>query len=157
MGYEALHIMELLSVKCLQVDDVIPILSPCRKTQIGTKYHCKAQIYCHYIHTTCSQSGYIIVHSATKQILENYTYQNHSSYTAGNNIGITSSTCSHCTLSNSIMCSDSYPIPILSLFYYTIPYPLLFNSKISLFSSIFKASVCLPCMRYQLTTGLGSC
>ena len=28
MGYESLHIMELLSVKCLQVDDVIPILSP---------------------------------------------------------------------------------------------------------------------------------
>ena len=28
MGYELLHIMELLSVKCLQVDDVIPILSP---------------------------------------------------------------------------------------------------------------------------------
>ena len=29
MGYESLHIMELLSVQCLQVDDVIPILSPC--------------------------------------------------------------------------------------------------------------------------------
>ena len=28
MGYESLHIMELLSVLCLQVDDVIPILSP---------------------------------------------------------------------------------------------------------------------------------
>ena len=28
MGYESLHIMELLSVQCLQVDDVIPILSP---------------------------------------------------------------------------------------------------------------------------------
>ena len=27
MGYESLHIMELLSVQCLQVDDVIPILS----------------------------------------------------------------------------------------------------------------------------------
>ena len=27
----------------------------------------------------------------------------------GNNIGITSSTCRHYTLSNSIMCSDSYP------------------------------------------------
>ena len=25
MGYESLHIMELLSVQCLQVDDVIPI------------------------------------------------------------------------------------------------------------------------------------
>ena len=29
MGYESLHIMELLSVQCLQVHDVIPILSPC--------------------------------------------------------------------------------------------------------------------------------
>ena len=28
-GYESLHITELLSVQCLQVDDVIPILSPC--------------------------------------------------------------------------------------------------------------------------------
>ena len=28
MGYEALHIMELLSVQCLQVNDVIPILLP---------------------------------------------------------------------------------------------------------------------------------
>ena len=27
MWYESLHIMELLSVQCLQVDDVIPILS----------------------------------------------------------------------------------------------------------------------------------
>ena len=27
MGYESLHIKELLSVQCLQVDDVIPILS----------------------------------------------------------------------------------------------------------------------------------
>ena len=28
MGYESLHIMELLRVQCLQVDDVIFILSP---------------------------------------------------------------------------------------------------------------------------------
>ena len=28
MGYESLLIMELLSVQCLQVDDVIPILLP---------------------------------------------------------------------------------------------------------------------------------
>ena len=27
MEYESLHIMELLSVQCLQVDDVIPLLS----------------------------------------------------------------------------------------------------------------------------------
>ena len=29
MGYESLHIAELLSVQCLQVEDVIPILLPC--------------------------------------------------------------------------------------------------------------------------------
>ena len=28
MGYGSLYIMQLLSVQCLQVDDVIPILSP---------------------------------------------------------------------------------------------------------------------------------
>ena len=28
IGYESLHIMELLSLQCLQVNDVIPILSP---------------------------------------------------------------------------------------------------------------------------------
>ena len=28
MGYESLHIMELLSVQCLQVDDVIPTVLP---------------------------------------------------------------------------------------------------------------------------------
>ena len=28
MGYESLPMMELLSVQCLQVDDVIPILLP---------------------------------------------------------------------------------------------------------------------------------
>ena len=28
MGYESLHITKLLSAQCLQVDDVIPILSP---------------------------------------------------------------------------------------------------------------------------------
>ena len=28
MGYESLHITELLSVQCLEVDDVIPILLP---------------------------------------------------------------------------------------------------------------------------------
>ena len=29
IGYESLHIMELVSVQCLQVDDLIPILSSC--------------------------------------------------------------------------------------------------------------------------------
>ena len=36
MGYESLHITELLSVQCLQVDDVIPILSPA--VYCGLKY-----------------------------------------------------------------------------------------------------------------------
>ena len=36
MGYESLRIMELLSVKCLQVDDVIPILSPAVNCAFGT-------------------------------------------------------------------------------------------------------------------------
>ena len=40
----------------------------------------------------------------------------------GDNIGITSSTCRHYTLSNSIMCNDSNPIPILSLFFLYHPY-----------------------------------
>ena len=33
-------------------------------------------------------------------------------------MGITSLTCRHCTHNNSIMCSNSYPIPILSLFFF---------------------------------------
>ena len=28
IGYESLHVMALVSVQCLQVDEVIPILSP---------------------------------------------------------------------------------------------------------------------------------
>ena len=43
-------------------------------------------------------------------------------YTAGDNIGIISSTCRPYTLINSIMCSNSYPIPILSLFFLYHPY-----------------------------------
>ena len=49
----------------------------------------------------------------------------------GDNIGITSSTCRHCTLSNSVICSDSYPIPILSLFFLYHPYiPYFLNQRI---------------------------
>ena len=44
----------------------------------------------------------------------------------GENRGITSWTCRHCTLSNSIMCSDSYPIPILCIFFLHHPYILSF-------------------------------
>ena len=36
MGYESLHITELLSVQCLQVDDVIPILLPAVYCGVGS-------------------------------------------------------------------------------------------------------------------------
>ena len=118
MGYESLQITELLSVKCLQVDDVIPIV-----TLLKTKTSIKS------IHSSKS--------SATKQIFENHTYQNHNIYTAGDNIGITSSTCRHCTLSNFVMCSDSYPIPILSLFLYHPYIPYFLIQRIFHFLAIF--------------------
>ena len=55
----------------------------------------------------------------------------------GNNIGITSSTCRHCALSNSIMYSDSYPIPIMSLFFLYHPYiPYFLIQFFFLFSSL---------------------
>ena len=38
MGYESLHIMELLSVQCLQVDDdVIPIIITCSVLRLVLK------------------------------------------------------------------------------------------------------------------------
>ena len=43
MGYELLHIMELLSVQCLQVDDVIPILLPAVYRGFG---RCGSQRFC---------------------------------------------------------------------------------------------------------------
>ena len=48
IGYESLHIMELLSVQCLQVDDVIPILSPAVYCGFG---RCASQRFAwwHYI------------------------------------------------------------------------------------------------------------
>ena len=73
-------------------------------------------------------------------------YKVHSScgFQQGDNIGITSSTCRHCTLSNSIMYSDSYPIPILSLLFIPSLYPLLFNSKnFYLFSSLLPFFYCM--------------
>ena len=42
MGYESLHIMELLSELCLQVDDVIPLLSPAVYCGFG---RCASQIF----------------------------------------------------------------------------------------------------------------
>ena len=38
MGYESLHILKLLSVQCLQVDDVIPILSSYQNHNINRLY-----------------------------------------------------------------------------------------------------------------------
>ena len=57
---------------------------------------------------------------------------------------ITSSTCRHYTLSNSIMCNNSYPIPILSLSFYTIP---LFHFLVSF--PFFTA-----CMHVNSNSGL---
>ena len=103
MGYESLHIMELLSVQCLQVDDVIPILLPAVYCGFGS---CGSKMFTTFwwMYNVYSSCG----------------------FQQGDNIGITSSTCRHCTLSNSIMCSDSYPIPILSLFFLYHPYILYF-------------------------------
>ena len=84
MGYESLYIMELLSVQCLQVDDVIPILSPAVYCGLG---RCGSQRFAwwHYF--------LMIVDSSC-------------GFQQGDNIGITSSTFRHCTLSNSTMHSD---------------------------------------------------
>ena len=101
MGYESLHITELLSVQCLQVDDVIPILSPA--VYILWFGRCGSQIF--------AQWHYGV-----------YKFYSSCGFQQGDNIGITSSTCRHLTLSNSVMCSDSYPIPILSLFFLYHPY-----------------------------------
>ena len=102
MGYESLHIMELLSVQCLQVDDVIPILS--------------LAVYCGF--DMCGSQRFTWWHHFLIGVESLFTC----GFQQGDNIGITSSTCRHCTLSNSIICSDSYPIPILSLFFLYHPY-----------------------------------
>ena len=73
----------------------------------------------------------------------------------GNNIGITSSTFRHYTLSNSIMCSDSYPIPILSLFFLYHPYILCFLIQIIfhfLVSFLFLLHACM--YSYQVCNSL---
>ena len=105
--------MELLSV---QVDDVIPILPPA--------------VYCGFGRCGSQRFAWWPTFWWVYKVYWSCGFQQ------GDNIGITSSTCRHCTLSNSIICSDSYPIPILSLFFLYHPYiPLLFNS-IFLFSSL---------------------
>ena len=92
-------------MQCLQVDDVIPT-------------------YC------CLQCTVVLVGVVLKGSLGGTTflwvYEVYSScsFQQGDNIGITSSTCRHCTLT--IICGDSYPIPILSLFFLYHPYILYF-------------------------------
>ena len=97
---ESLHIMELLSVQCLQVDDVIPLLLP---AVCGGRCGSQRFAWWHY-----SLMG-------VKSLFRLWFQQ-------GDNIRIASSTCRHCTLSNFIMCSDSYPTSILSLFFLYHPY-----------------------------------
>ena len=83
----------------LQVDDVIPIFLPAVYCSFG---RCGYQRFAwwHYLHKVNSSCG----------------------FQQGDIIGIIPSTCRHCTLSNSIICSDSYPIPILSLIFLYHPY-----------------------------------
>ena len=103
VGYELVHVMGLLSVQWLQVDDVIPILSPA--------------VYCGY--GRCGSQRFVWWHM--------YKVYSSCGFQQGNTVGITSSTCRHCKMSNSIMCSDSYPISILSLFFLYHPYiPCIF-------------------------------
>ena len=64
----------------------------------------------------------------------------------GDNIGIISSTCRHCKLSNSVMCSDSYSISILSLFFLYhpyIPYFLIQKNCRFLVSFLFLLHACM--------------
>ena len=79
MGYESLHIMELLNVQCLQVDDVIPILSPA--------------VYCGF--GRCGLQRFAWWHyflMGVKSLVKLWGFQQ------GDNMGITSSTCRHCIL-----------------------------------------------------------
>ena len=61
MGYELLHVMKLLSVQWLQVDDVIPILSPAMYCGFGK---CGSQRFAwwHYF-DRCMKSIQVVVFS----------------------------------------------------------------------------------------------
>ena len=72
-----------------------------------------------------------------------YKFCSSCGFQQGDNIGITSSTCRHCTLSNSVLCSDSYPIPILSLFFLYIPYFLIQRIFHFLISFLFLLHACM--------------
>ena len=81
-------------------------------------------------------------------LISSHLYKVYSScgFQQGNNIGITSSTCKHCTLSNYTMCSNSYPIPILSLFFLYhayIPYFLIQRIFYVLVSFPFLLHACM--------------
>ena len=64
MGYESLHIMELLSVQCLQVDDVIPILLPAVYCGFGS-YGSQRFAWWHYLFDGCIKSGQVVGFSAS--------------------------------------------------------------------------------------------
>ena len=75
-----------------------------------------------------------------------YRFYSSFGFQHGDNIGIISSTCRHCTLSNSVMCSDSYPIPILSLYFLyhpSIPYFLIQRIFHFLVSFLFLLHACM--------------
>ena len=62
MGYGSLHIMELHSVQCLQVDDVIPILLPAVYSGFG-RCGSKRCAWWHYSFDGCIKSIEVVVFS----------------------------------------------------------------------------------------------
>ena len=111
-------------MQCLQVDNVIP-MPPAVYCGFG---RCGSQrfAWCHYF-------------------LWVYKVYSSCCFQQGDNIGNTSSTYRHCTLSNSIICSDSYPIPILSLFFLYHPYILYLLTQRFFFlvSFLFLLHACM--------------
>ena len=127
---------------CSAYDDVIPILSPAVYCGFGMWFSKTPLVAVLF-------DGYIKAYSSC-------------GFQQGDNIGITSSTCRHCTLSNSIMCSYSYSIPILSLFFFFLfKSSLLFNSKkffkflvILVSSTMLTSSIHSAVSIFQLSTKL---
>ena len=75
-----------------------------------------------------------------------YKFYSSCGFQQHDNIGFTLSTCRHCTLSNSVMCSDSYHIPILSPFFLYHPYfPYILIQRIFNFlvSFLFLLHACM--------------
>ena len=81
-----------------------------------------------------------------------YKFYSDCGFQQADNIGITS----HCTRSNSIMCSDSYPIPILSLFFLYHPYIpyFLINPRRACAARVTVVAVCVcVSVKSHLTSG----